>query len=65
MKCKPFGIHLALKIDNATGDIGAASFAKGVISLQTKQITWNGAITDTWTFGGELLENNTFKNFCR
>ena len=56
------GIHLALKIDNATGDIGAASFAKGVIA--NNQITWTGAITDTWTFHGTLIESGTFDFFA-
>ena len=57
------GIHLALKIDNATGDAGAAGFAKGVIA--NNQITWAGAITDTWTFQGTLLQSSTAENFLQ
>ena len=57
------GIHLALKIDNATGDNGAAGFAKGVIA--NNQITWTGAITDTWTFQGSLLQSSTRENFLQ
>ena len=59
----PAGIHLALKIDNATGDTGAANFAKGVIA--NNQITWTGAITDTWTFQGVLTSTSIFKNFLQ
>ena len=40
------GIHLALKINDATGDAGAAGFAKGVIA--NNQITWAGAVTWCW-----------------
>ena len=57
------GIHLALKIDNATFAAGAAGFAHGTIVGNS--ITWFGAVTDTWTFRGQLLTPSTAHNFLQ